>query len=161
MDCSKTAYNSGHLQQTGDSSMSQAPPDTHTSSPTDFKCMVQTVKKTMLKARQSSTDPDLSLLCLRTTPIDNNHPPPNSYTPGSSDPTSLSYPPTHPKPQPLSTRICKPASGCRRSTMTRAPVTFHHSIPANMSTCRKPTGPGHQPLLSRRCPNRIHTPFAL
>ena len=34
--------------------------------------MVQTVKKTMLKARQSDTDPDLSLLCLRTTPIDNN-----------------------------------------------------------------------------------------
>ena len=38
--------------------------------------MVQTVKKTMLKARQSSTDPDLSLLCLRTTPIDNNLPSP-------------------------------------------------------------------------------------
>ena len=34
--------------------------------------VVQTVKKTMLKARQSDTDPDLSLLCLRTTPIDNN-----------------------------------------------------------------------------------------
>ena len=36
--------------------------------------MVQTVKKTMLKARQSSTDPDLSLLCLRTTPIDKQPP---------------------------------------------------------------------------------------
>ena len=38
--------------------------------------MVQTVKKIMLKVRQSSTDPDLSLLCLRTTPIDNNLPSP-------------------------------------------------------------------------------------
>ena len=36
--------------------------------------MVQTVKKIVLKVRQSSTDPDLSLLCLRTTPIDNNLP---------------------------------------------------------------------------------------
>ena len=38
--------------------------------------MVQTVKKTMLKARQSGADPDLSLLCLRTNPIDNNLPSP-------------------------------------------------------------------------------------
>ena len=38
--------------------------------------MVQTVKETMPKARQSSTDPDLSLLCLRTTPIENNLPSP-------------------------------------------------------------------------------------
>ena len=85
---------------------------------------------------------------------------PNSYTPGSSDPAFLSSPPTHPKIQ-LSTRTCKPASGRRRSTMTGAPVTFHHSTPANMSACRKPTGPGHQPLLSRRGPNRVRTPFAL
>ena len=39
--------------------------------------MVQTVKKTMLKARQSSTDPDLSLLCLRTPPP----PPPHRQQP--------------------------------------------------------------------------------
>ena len=38
--------------------------------------MVQTIKKTMLKARQSDTDPDLSLLCPRTNPIDNNLPSP-------------------------------------------------------------------------------------
>ena len=36
--------------------------------------MVQTIKKTMLKARQSGADPDLSPLCLRTNPIDNNLP---------------------------------------------------------------------------------------
>ena len=72
--------------------------------------MVQTVKKTMLKARQSSTDPDLSLLS--------------------------THHPHWQQPQ-LSTRTCKPASRRKSSTMTRAPVTFHHSTPANMSTCRK------------------------
>ena len=54
-------------------------------------------------------------------PLTTTSPPlPNSYTPGSSDPSSLYFPPTHPKIQ-LSTRTCKPASGCRRITITRAP----------------------------------------
>ena len=61
---------------------------------------------------------------------------PNSYTCGSSDPASHYFPPTHPKIQ-LSTRTCKPASRRKSSTMTRVPMTFHHSTPANMSTCRK------------------------
>ena len=122
--------------------------------------MVQTVKKTMLKAGQSSTDPDLCCAYAPLPSTTTSPPLPNSCTPGSSDPTSLSSPPTHPKIQ-LSTRTCKPASGRRRSTVTGAPVTFHHSTPANMSACRKPTGPGHQPLLSRRGPNRIRTLFAL
>ncbi|KAK7088654.1 hypothetical protein V1264_022553 [Littorina saxatilis] len=38
--------------------------------------MVQTVKKTLLKAKQSNSDPDLALLCLRTTPIDSSLPSP-------------------------------------------------------------------------------------
>ena len=120
--------------------------------------MIQTVKKTMLRAALIQT----SLCCAYAPPPSTTTSPPlpNSYTPGSSDPTSLSSPPTHPKIQ-LSTRTCKPASGRRRSTVTGAPVTFRHSTPANMSACGKPTGPGHQPLLSRRGPNRVRTPFAL
>ena len=103
-----------------------------------------------------------SLCCADTPPPSTTTSPPlpNSYTPGSSDPTSLSSPPTPPKIQ-LSTRTCKPASRRRRSTVTGAPVTFHHSTPASMSFCRKPTGPVHQPLLSRRGPNCVHTPYAL
>lgn len=38
--------------------------------------MVQTVKKTMLKAKQGGNDLEMALLCLRTTPIDNNLPSP-------------------------------------------------------------------------------------
>ena len=117
--------------------------------------MVQTVKKTMLKARQSSTDPHLSLLSTQPPPSTTTSPPlPNSSTPGSSDPASLYSPPTHPKIQ-LSTRTCKPASRRKSSTMTRAPVTFHHSHTAQHVHLQEGL------VLSRRGPNRVRTPFAL
>ena len=46
--------------------------------------------------------------------------------------------------------------------MTGAPVTFHRSTPANMSALQEANGTWtHQPLLSRRGPNRVRTPFAL
>ena len=117
--------------------------------------MVQTVKKTMLKARQSSTDPDLSLLCLHTTPIDNNLPSPAELLYSRQLRSNLPLLSSH---TPQDTAVHKNLHAHQR---TQKKYHDQSSTPANMSACRKPTGPGHQPLLLRRGPNRIRTPFTL
>ena len=98
-----------------DSSMSLALPDTP--SPTDLPNAWSRLSRKPCSRQGRAALIQTSLCCAYTPPpLTTTSPPlPNSYTPGSSDPTSLSSPPTHPKIQ-LSTRTCKPASGRRRST---------------------------------------------
>ena len=125
------------------------------------ECMVQTVKKTMLKARQSSTDPDLSLLCLCTTPIDNNLPSSAKLLYSWQLRSILPLLSSHTPQDTAVHKNLQARQWMQKNYHNQSTLTFYHSTLANMSICQKPAGPGYQPLLLRRGLNCVHTPFAL